>query len=226
MDTNSKFWYFENFNLLEALSEDEKMKLSERSNHYEAPRKEVLYFPEDPTNRIYFLKRGKVKISTYSDDGREMILSILGPGEIFGEMGLTGDSKREHFAEATEDVSYCTTSLEDFQDLVEKNPKFNLQITKMIGFRFKKIQSRLESLCFKPAPDRIKQFIVDMVDEHGRDVGYEKEVKLNLTHQNIADLTATSRQTVTSVLNDLEKKDLILYDRKRILVRDVEALKP
>ncbi len=224
MDTKTKLWYFEDFNILEALSPEEKQKLSDRANHYDAPRKEMLYFPEDSSNKIYFLKEGKVKISTMSEEGREMILSILGPGEVFGEMGLTGEEKRDHFAEATEDISYCIADVEDLKDLIAHNPQFNLQITKLIGLRFKKIQNRLEAMCFKSAPERIRQFIKDMMEEHGRDVGYEKEVKLNLTHQNIADLTATSRQTVTTLLNDLEKEGLILYDRKRILVREPEKL--
>lgn len=200
------------------------MQLSEKSRHQTATKNQIIYFPDDAANTIYFLKQGKVKISTVSDDGRELILSLLGPGEIFGEMSIAGEGKRKEFAEATEDAVICHLQINELQELLTKNAEFNLEVTKLIGLRLRKIRTRLESLCFKSAPDRIKAFIKELADEHGRDIGDEKEVKLNLTHQDIANLTATSRQTVTTILNDLEKNNIILYDRKRILIRDYSKL--
>ncbi len=224
MEPNTKLWYFENFNLLDALSMKEKMRLSDRAAMRNANKHEVIYFAEDPSSNIYFLKQGKVKVSTFSEEGKEMILSILGPGEVFGELALAGQTKRDHTAMATEDAIICSISIEELAEMLQKNSAFNLRVIKLIGIRLKKIETRLESMVFKTAPDRIKAFIRDLVDEYGREVGHEKEVKLNLTHQDIANLTATSRQTVTTVLNDLEKDNIILYDRKRILIRDYQAL--
>jgi CRP/FNR family cyclic AMP-dependent transcriptional regulator len=224
MDSSSKLWFFENFNLLASLSMKDKMTLSKKAAMRKASKSEVIYFPEDDSKSIYFLKQGKVKISNMSDDGKEMIIAILGQGEIFGEMALTGEEKRDHIAEATEDAIICILSISDLEELLESNPKFNMQITKLIGLRLKRIQSRLTSLCFKNAPDRIKAFIKDMADDHGRKIVDEVEIKLSLTHKDIANLTATSRQTVTTVLNELERDNVILYDRKRLLVKNYEAL--
>ena len=225
MDSSGKkLWYLENFNILKALSKSEMMKLNERTKMRNCHKNEVIYLPYEKSNTIYFLKEGKVKISSVSEDGREMIHAILGQGEIFGELAITDQSERKQIAEATEDALVCSIDVNEFSEFMRSNSRLNLSITKAIGFRLRKIQARLESLWFKSAPERIRSFIKDLADEHGRDVGDEKSVNLNLTHQEIASLTATTRQTVTSTLNDLEKKGIIIYDRKRILIKKYNEL--
>ena len=99
-----------------------------------------------------------------------------------------------------------------------ENHKFNLQITKIIGFRMRKVESRIESLYFKSAPKRISNFIQELAKDYGVKTKDGMEVELGLTHNDIANLTATSRQTVTSVLSQLEKDGIISYDRKKIIV--------
>jgi CRP-like cAMP-binding protein len=193
----------------------------------DVPKNQILYFSEDSANSVYLLKKGKVKVSILSPDGREVILAFLGPGEVFGELSLTGQEKREEIAEVTEDAVICRIEIHDFESMMEKNPKFNLQVTKLIGFRLKKIQNRLENLIFKTAEQRVKSFIRETVLEFGREIAGDQNqrvVELKLTQEDIAKLTATSRQTVTTVFSDLEKKGIIKYDRKRIFVKDMKAL--
>lgn len=227
MEQHSKLWYFENFSMLDTLSKEEKEMLDKSAAMRSAPKNQILYFPDDASSTIYMLKAGKVKISKMSSDGKEIILALLHPGEIFGEMSIAGQEKREEVAEATEDSVICTVNLQDLLKMMEMNPKFNLQITKLIGFRLKKIQSRFESLIFKSAEERIKSFIGDMAEEYGRKIlgnENEREIRLKLTHEDIAKLTATSRQTVTTVLNDLGKSGIIAYDRSGIFVKDIKKL--
>ncbi len=226
METSGKkLWYLENFNILKALSRKEMMNLNERTKMRNCHKNEVIYLPYEKSNTLYFLKEGKVKIASVSENGKEMIHAILGQGEIFGELAITDDQgERKQIAEATEDALICSIDVKEFGEFMQNNSKLNLSITKAIGFRLRKIQARLESLWFKSAPERISSFIKDLTDEHGKDIGDEKVVQLNLTHQEIASLTATTRQTVTSTLNDLEKKEIIIYDRKRILIREYDLL--
>jgi CRP-like cAMP-binding protein len=227
MEAQSKLWYFENFSMLETLSKEEMMMLDKQAVMRNAPKKQVIYFPEDASNSIYMLKAGKVKISKISPDGKEMILAILGPGEVFGEMAITGQGKREEIAEATDDAIICVLKLGDLKNMMMMNPNFNIQITKLIGFRLKKIQNRFEALIFKTSEQRVVSFLKEMADDFGQKVlgnDNERSIRLRLTHDDIAKLTATSRQTVTSVLNDLEKKNIITYDRSQIFVKDYSRL--
>jgi CRP-like cAMP-binding protein len=227
MNTQSKLWYLENFGMLKALSKDEKKKLDSLAVMRHAPKKQVLYFPSDSSNSIYLLKAGKVKISRLTPDGKEIILTILGPGEVFGELGITGQAEREEIAEVTDDAIICVVDMHDLQRMMKDNPKFNTEILKFIGFRLKRVQSRLESLIFKNAEQRIRSLIRELAEDHGRIIAgdaYQREVKLGLTHEDIAKLTATSRQTVTTQLNELEKGGIIKYDRKRIYITDLRKL--
>jgi CRP-like cAMP-binding protein len=142
-------------------------------------------------------------------------------------MGITGQQEREEFAEVTDDAIICVVDIEDLQNMMKDNPKFNTEILKFIGFRLKRVQSRLESLIFKNAEQRIRSLIKELGEDHGRTIAEDdnqREVKLGLTHEDIAKLTATSRQTVTTQLNELEKNGLIKYDRKRIYIKNLRQL--
>jgi CRP-like cAMP-binding protein len=226
MDLEKKMWYLNDFNMLKVLSEEEKMQMSKMVSDSETSKKEIIHFSEDSADKIYFLKKGKVKISKYSNEDKEMILSVLGPGEIFGETGVMGADSYGTVAEVMEDAIVCSLSIKQLNSMLAKNPAFNFSVTKLIGLRYLKVQSRLESLVFKTAPERIRGFIKEMADEHGKILanGSEIEVKLKLKHEDIAKLTATTRQSVTTELNNLEKEGVILFDRKRILIKDIKKL--
>lgn len=224
----TKIWFLENFSMLQVLETDEITMMDQLAVMTDVPKKQILYFPEDSANSVFLLKKGKVKISKISNDGREIIMAILGPGEVFGELSISGQEKREEIAEVTEDAVICKVKIRDFESMMAKNPKFNLQITKLIGFRLKKIQNRLQNMVFKTSDQRVKSFILEMADDLGRPIlgeDNQKVVELRLTHEDIAKLTATSRQTVTTVFSDLEKEGIIQYDRRRIYIKDHDALK-
>ena len=226
MSTETCLWHLENFNLLKALSMMEKMKMAKRVKDSQVKKNEYIYFPEDPSSSIFFLKKGRVKIGTYSDDGKEIIKTILGAGEIFGELSLVGEGKRKDFAMALDnDVTLCALGMEDMEEMMEENANLSLKVTKLIGFRLQKTERRLESLIFKDARSRIIDFIVDMGKEKGKPIGKEILVKHFLTHQDIANLTATSRQTVTTVLNELKENNHIHLERNQFLIRDIDQLK-
>lgn len=221
----TKLWHLEQINLLRELSEDELREFDERTTMREVDKNSYIYFPEEPSKVIFFLKAGRVKIGSYSDDGKEIIKAILHPGEFFGEMAIAGEEKRRDFAIAMDDETrFCAMNVEDIQEMMAKNPKLGLEITKTIGERLRTLERRLESMIFKDAQTRIIDFIRDMARTYGRPVGTELLLKHNLTHQDIASLTATSRQTVTSVLNDLRKQDKIYMERNKLLVRDIDTL--
>ena len=96
---------------------------------------------------------------------------------------------------------------------------------KIVGSRVLEIEKRLESLVFKDSRSRIVEYLFELVEKKGQRVGYEWVVRNFYTHQEIANITATSRQTVTTVLNELRAADILTFNRKRLLVRDLDALK-
>lgn len=227
MQTRSKLWYLENFNLREILTLDERRKVAGTAEMQHIPKKGILYFATDPSDSIYILKEGLIKISRFTPDGHEIILSVIQAGEIFGEMAITGQKEREETAEVLEDAVVCVIRLEDIKDLMKSIPSLNTEILKRLGARVKKIQNRLDNMICKNTKQRIRALLREMAEEHGRVIAgdpLQVELKLSLTHADIAKLTASCRQSVSMILGKLEKQGLIKYDRKRIYIKDLSQL--
>ena len=226
MATETKLWHLENFNLFKTLSAFELVKMSTKVKHNKMKKDEYIYFPEDPSSSIFFLKKGRVKIGSYSDSGKEIIKAILNPGEVFGELSLVGQEKRNDFAIALDNnLIVCSLGISEMEKMIETNPLIGIKVTKLIGFRLQKIERRFESLVFKDARTRIIDFIIELGREKGKEIGKEVLVKHNLTQMDMANLTATSRQTVTTVLNELKEQNLIHLERNQFLIRDIDNLK-
>lgn len=229
MSTSSQtvHWYLENFSFFSILTVEDRLKLGEVASKHLITKDSVVYCTGDAARCFYLVKEGKVKIIRRSDTGKEIILAMLGPGEIFGELCMVGQEAREEIAIAAENSLVCLFQANDFQHLMDNNPKLSLQITKLIGLRLKKVQRRLESLIFRTSEERIRDFLKDLAKEYGYTIANtpcEIAIPVRITHDDIGKLTATSRQTVTSVLKSLEKASILTYDRHRIYIKDLGRL--
>lgn len=214
MGEKTKIWYLQNFNLIEGMDESSMEFMDQNSKMKKSSKHEIIYFPEERSDTIYMLKEGKVKISRVSEDGKKMTLHLIGPGEIFGESAILGQEKRENIAEVVEDAVICSINRTMFQKMLANNPKLNLSINKFIGLRIRKIQAHVEDLVFKDAKERVVAFLERYTKTFGKKMIDGWMVRPFLTHQEIADLTATSRQTVNSILNDLVNNNEIKYTRR------------
>ncbi len=214
MAEKTKIWYLQNFNLIKGMDESSMEMMDQKSKMTKSSKREIIYFPEERSDNIYMLKEGKVKISRVSEDGKKMTLQLIGPGEIFGESAILGQEKRENIAEVVEDAVICSINRTMFQEMLANNPKMNLSINKFIGLRIRKIQAHVEDLVFKDAHERVVAFLKRYAKTFGKEMIDGWMVRPFLTHQEIADLTATSRQTVNSILNDLVSNQDIKYTRR------------
>lgn len=186
---------------------------------------DFIYIPDAQADYIYMIAHGRVKIGHYLEDGKEVVSSILTAGEIFGELALAGEVKRRDFAQVMDDkTSICPLSIEELKQLMYGDKELSFKILKLVGLRLMKLERKLELLVFKDARTRIIEFLKDAASWKGQKVGFETMIPTKLTHKDIASLTGTSRQTVTSILNELKDKNLIYFDRKKILVRDLDSL--
>jgi CRP-like cAMP-binding protein len=226
MSNASALWYFESVNLYDVLCPHKVKSMAERHTFNYFKKDQFIYFPDQPAQYIYMIAEGRVRIGRYLDDGKEIVTAILGMGEIFGELALAGEEKRTDFAQAMDDkTTVCPLSIEELKQLMYGNQELSFKMLKLVGLRLMKLERKLELLVFKDARTRIIEFIKDSATWKGKKVGYETLVPTKLTHKDIAALTGTSRQTVTTILNELKEKNLINFDRKKILVRDLANLK-
>jgi len=220
----TKFWYLENFNIFKDLDDESMQELNRITSMQDIPKNQPIYFPQEPSSSLFFLKKGRVKLTRISSDGKEMILGLVNMGEVFGEMAYLGEGERNEFATALDDVLVCAINKDEFKSFVEQNPELNLKMTRLIGLKLKRYSERIEELVFKDAEQRVASFLLKLADENGKKIGEEIFVKPFLKHQDIAELTATSRQTVNSNLTDLREKKVINFDRKKLIVMDHEKL--
>lgn len=224
MAEKSKLWYLENFNLFEGLDQNNMERLNTITTMNDVKKSQPIYFAHDPSNSIFFLKKGRIKLTRTSSDGEEMIVAIINPGEVFGEMAIIEDTQRTDYAITMEESLICAISKNDFKEFIEKNPSLNLKLTKLIGFRMRKYSERIEGLVFKDAFQRVVTFLLNIADEQGRKIGDEIFIKPFLKHQDIASLTACSRQTANSILTKLREKLIIDFDRKRLIIKRKDLL--
>lgn len=213
------------FPIFQCLTEEDQRQLEEAAEYKVKPKFSYIYLHDEVCEHVFFLAKGTVKIGTHSEDGKEVIKELVYPTAMFGELGLIGVSTRQDFAQALrEEVHMYSLRVEDLKRLMRANFKLCDAILALLGKRLLNAESKLESLIFKDARTRIIEFIKDSVTKSGRRVGYEMLLKHSLTHQDIANITCTSRQTVTLVLNELRKSDLIYFNRGKILIRDMAKL--
>jgi len=225
MSDKTKIWYFEDSDLFEVLCPRKTPHMEDLHPTREYEKDEFIYFKDEPSSQIYMVSNGRVKIATNLDDGKEIVKAILTKGEIFGELALAGEETRNDFAQAMDGgTRVCAMDIEGLQALMKDNQELSFKIFKIMGFRLRKMERRIQSLVFKDARTRIIEFLKEMAEEKGQKVGFEMMIKNHFTHKDIASLTGTSRQTVTTVLNELRDENLINFDRRRILIRDMTKL--
>ena len=224
MTNTAALWYFESVNLYSILCPHKVKKMGEKHEYLTFKRDQFVYMPDESATHIYMVVNGRVKIGHYHENGDEVLTAILTKGEIFGELAMAGEEKRKDFAQAMEESTICPLTIEELKALMVDDKELSFRIIKLIGLRIMKLERKLELLVFKDARTRIIEFLKDAASWKGVKVGFETMIQTRLTHKDIASLTGTSRQTVTTILNELKEKNLINFNRKQILIRDLSRL--
>ena len=162
-------------------------------------------------DNVFFLKRGSVKIVNTKNDS---VKYIVKRGNIFGELALYNkEIAAEEVAYALEDCVICYIDSKQMEELMEKHKSLKNGVLKIYGLRIKKLERRLSDLLYKDSATRIEEFILEYIEEFGEKNEADQLVaKKLLSHKEIANLTNTSRQTVSNILSVLRKKGIINYD--------------
>lgn len=223
--SDQSLWYLENIDVTGIFCPKKLGRGElEKHTHRTYKRGDYIYLPHEHADKVFFITDGRVKIGTYNEEGKEITKAILNPGEVFGELSIIGEKQRRDFAYAMDETQVCILTTSEMQGLMRDYTALGLFLMKIMGSRVLQMEKRLESLVFKDSRTRVVEFLYNMAQEKGQRVGYEMVVRKFITHQEIANLTATSRQTVTTVLNELRNKEIIKFDRRRLLIRDMEKL--
>lgn len=223
-----KLWYLKKFDIFSDLPSDEVEILAEQTemNRYESG--ETIYFPGESADTIYILKKGQVRLSRSSPEGRLLTLALLEPGEIFGELTLDEDGEQSVRAGVVQDSLVCWVSRRNFLNFLSEHPELNLKITQFMEERRRNIEAKVENLIFKDAQGRLAYVLEDLVEHHSNQSNNgtvkNKTGVIHLSHQNLADLAGLTRPTTTKLLNEFSDDGILDLRRKKIVIRDRSEL--
>lgn len=221
---HNKLWYLKHIRLFEGMEPAEMQEMERITRMQEVKKRQPLYLPGDPSSNVYLLKRGRVKIANTAPSGKEVTFEILEPGDVFGELEVLEDSPRETAAESLDDALVCVIRREDFDRYLAAHPNVTVKLTKLIGLRLRKIQSRVEDLVFRDVPARLAHLLSELSKTDG--VAEKQGIRLTvkLTHQEFANLIGCSRETVSTVLGQFREQGLIRTDGRTIIILKGDVL--
>lgn len=177
----------------------------------------VFFTPDDSSERLFILKEGQVDIYRLTLAGKRLVIRRIGPGTVFGEMGLLGQTLEGCFAEATENSLVCVATRDDILRLLQEHPEVMLRLLETIGNRLKVLEERLEQAFHSPVKVRLANFVLaNMESSTGAVAGY--------THAEIGDTIGALRQTVTETLSEMQTRGLVEVGHKRIRVTNRQGL--
>ncbi len=211
--------------LFERLSDAEAERLNRHALVRKFKKKAVVYAPAEAGQTVLVLATGRVKIYDLTLEGRETILAFVEQGELFGELAALDGQPRREFAEAVEDCEVLALPGEDFMALLESRADLALSVTRLVGLRRQRIETRLRSILFLPSRPRLIRVLVELVETHGERTGTRYAIRFPLSHQDFAGLIGVSRETVTLTLGQLQAEGLIAVERRRVVLLDLERLR-
>lgn len=188
---------------------------------------EILYSPTQPSEVLFILKKGRVRIFRVSSDGRALTSAIISPGTIFGEMVLLGQHMYDNYAEALDDTVVCVMSRTDVNRLLLTDARIAARITAILGRRLSDLEQRLSDSVFKTVAQRVATTLVTLSTAQPSGSPLRpggRHPQIALTHEQLAALAGTSRETCTKVLREMEDRGLLRLARGRITVLDRERL--
>ncbi len=226
---DDRFILIRNYDLFAHITDEEYEELNLLHNFIEAGKGEYIYFDSHYLNKLYFIKKGCIKIGYVDADGTEVIKEIIERGEIFGQFSLEKNNLAGEFAIAHKtDVSLCAFTTEDFEKLLYKKPQLAIAFSKQVGQKFRKLENRLHNLLNKNVRTRLINFLLHLIDANknaGDSAGEKICIPNYLTHEDIACLIGSSRQTVTTVINELTALHLLSFNRQQICFLNVKELR-
>jgi len=210
--------------IFEPLSTEEIEQINGQLPDHHLERGEIFYTPEERSERLFVLERGKVRIFRMTPDGREFTLAIVESGTIFGEMVLTAQQLEGAYAQAMEPSEVSTMAREDLERLVVQKPEVGLKIMYLLSERLRRYETRLEDATMKDVHSRLASIIVMLVESEGVRSGTGYRIPAHHTHRQLGEMIGTNREAVTRAFGVLQDEGVVELRRRLMYVPDLQAL--
>jgi len=180
----------------------------------------TIFHAGDPADAVFVVASGRVKVVITSSDGKEFILTVLGAGQVFGEMALLESAPRSASVVTLSAVEVLVISRSDFQRLLDSNPRISQRLMAILSRRLRRANAKMESLAYMDVAGRLARYLLDLARDHGQRLGNGWVVVRRPTHSDIAHSIGTSRETVSRLINEFEEGFGLVNKGKFIYIKE------
>ncbi|MCM3566843.1 Crp/Fnr family transcriptional regulator [Neobacillus mesonae] len=210
--------------LFKELSSDELAPIVEIAQSRFYKHKMYVFMQDDPLDRVFFIQSGKVKIYKTDFTGKEQIVSVLEPGELFPHAGFFRKGKYPAYAEVMEDANLIVIPIDKFEEILISNPELCIKLFKVLGEKIIDLQARLEAQVLHNTFEQIILLLMRLCKTNGEKIGSKYKLTTQFTNRELANMIGTSRETVSRTINQLKKKKHILQGEMGEYYIDRESL--
>lgn len=211
--------------LFSSLQDKELEAIFRFSTTKKCPKDMLILLEKEDGDTLFIILKGKVKVSNFSESGKEVIFSILSDGDFFGEMSLLDGKPRSASVTALEDSELRLIRRHDFFWVIEKYPRISFRLLEELTGRLRKADQRIESMAILDVTGRIAGVLLQLAEERGIPSEQGILIQSRPIHQDLANMVGTTRETVTRVLKQLELKNYITMSGKDLIIVNPESFR-
>ncbi|MED0679416.1 Crp/Fnr family transcriptional regulator [Aneurinibacillus thermoaerophilus] len=205
--------------LFASLTEQERKEIAGLMLHKRVKKRDILFYEGKSCTAIYLLKQGTVKVYKITEDGREQIVNVLHTGDMFPHVGVFGGGVYPATAEALEDASLYFINVKELTALLTGNPSLCLRLLQVLEAKILELQRRLSDVLSRDMKEKIINTLLSLARSKGKEEAGGYSLEMELTHQDLADMVGTTRETVSRIISQLKKDGFIEFNAHRIWIR-------
>jgi CRP-like cAMP-binding protein len=218
-DALGRIWIFQ------GLAADELSRLAALARTRIYKPRETIVEKGDPARQLYVLLRGRAKVATRGADGSDTGLNVMGPGEVFGEIGILDGQPRSATVSTLEECEMAVLEIDAFRDFLAAHPSVGIKLLAVLAGRVRDLTTRLEDRTFLEVPARLAKQLLWLAENHGERSGGGAQIELRLSQQELGDLIGATRESVNKYLSEWTRNGVLRQGRDRMEIFDLDALR-
>ena len=225
MDLSQWLPLLRNVPLFRDLDDEELERIADIAIPRTFPKKTLIFAEGSPREAVYFIVEGLVKTYKVDANGHEQIISLLKKGDMFPHTGFFDQSPYPANAEAVKQTRTFAIPVRSFEQLLLSTPTIAVKVLRVLGAKIRELQEKLQEITYQDVRHRISAILLRLAEAHGTTQNGAVVLRLPVTHQDLASMAGTSRESVSRMLNDLRRCNILEMNRNHIVLNDVESLK-
>ena len=202
--------------LFMSLTDEERESIADVMSHRTMKKRGILFYEGEPCTAIYLLEQGRVKVYKTTEDGREQIVNVLQEGDLFPHVGMFGGSPYPATAETLEDAVLYSINVAELTRMLESNSALCIRLLRILESKIRELQRRLSDVLSKDMKEKIVNILLSLARTSGTETGKTYEIYMELTHQDLANMVGTTRETVSRTVSQLKRDGVVQFDAQKI----------